>query len=250
MCQVRPPAQLAFAWQTRGAPLRWLSLGRSHTTRACDPRAPRRNGFGRSMRMKSHRTSGGALPFAAVPWYDVPGTATRTAGFRVANARLCHCACYLLGGGALRALAALARRAAMGLFGPRAMKKPLHQRGGLSYSLQYRGTMCQVPLRLNPLRRNPLRLNHFGLTHFGLSHFGLTHFGLTHFVFFGWLPRLNPLRLNSLRLNLLRLNPLRFLVGCLGLNHFGLTHFGLTRFGLNPLRLNPLRLNQLCPTAP
>ena len=45
-----------------------------------------------------------------------------TAGFCVTNARARHCAGYLLGGGAARALAPCARRAAMGVVGPCATK--------------------------------------------------------------------------------------------------------------------------------
>ena len=63
--------------------------------------------------IESHCTSGKPLPFAARPWCDVPGAASRTAGFRVTSAWARHCASYLLGGGAARALAMRARRAAM-----------------------------------------------------------------------------------------------------------------------------------------
>ena len=66
------------SWLSRGkrtvVPLRLLSLGRRRTTRACGARAPRRNGVVRSTRYeKATAPAGGALLFAAIPWYDVPG---------------------------------------------------------------------------------------------------------------------------------------------------------------------------------
>ena len=67
---------------------------------------------------KRQCTSGRSLPFAARPWCGVPGAASRTTGFRVANERARHCTGYLLDCGAARALASHACRAAMVLICP------------------------------------------------------------------------------------------------------------------------------------
>ena len=188
-----------------GTPWRWLSLGRRRSTRACDARAPRRDGCGRSMRYGRPLHQREASPFAARPWCDVPGAASNAqTGFRVANARraplrwlslgmrrstracdaraprragcgrfmrhgrplrqrrpplrcktvlrrVCcglqhtagfrvthararhHCAGYLSGGGAARALATRARRAAMVVVGPCATEAHCASETALSF---------------------------------------------------------------------------------------------------------------------
>ena len=127
-----------------GAPLRWLSLGRRRRTRARDVRAVRCAVFlVDPCTMESHCTSGRPLPLGARPWCDVPSAASRTAGFRVTNARARHCAGYLLGGGAPRALATSARRAAMVVVGPCAIEG--HYTSG--WPLLFHILRCKTVLR-------------------------------------------------------------------------------------------------------
>ena len=96
-----------------------------------------------SCAIECHCTSGRPLPLGARPWCDVFASASNTGGFCVTNARARHCAGYLLGGSAARALAMRARHAAMVIIGPCAIKGHCTS-GGLSYSLQGRGAMYQV----------------------------------------------------------------------------------------------------------
>ena len=102
---------------------------------------------------ESHCTSRRPLPFAARPWYDVPGAASRTSGLRVTNARARHCAGCLLGEGAVRALATRARCAAMGVVDPRATKVQCTSERSLPFGAR---PWCDVPgaaFRTNRLSR-------------------------------------------------------------------------------------------------
>ena len=99
--------------QRASAPLRSLSLGRRRSTRACDARAPRRAGCSSLRTMEGHCCSERPLSFGARPWCDVPCGLQHSARLCVCSARARHCARSLLGGGAARALATRARRAAL-----------------------------------------------------------------------------------------------------------------------------------------
>ena len=102
---------------------------------------------------ESHCTSRRPLPFAARPWYDVSGAASRTSGFRVTNARARHCAGCRLGEGAVRALATRARCAAMGVVDPRATKVQCTSERSLPFGAR---PWCDVPgaaFRTNRLSR-------------------------------------------------------------------------------------------------
>ena len=58
------------------APLRSLSLGRKHSTRACDVRAPRRAGWSRLVAIEAHCASGTAVFLSARPCSDVRALAS------------------------------------------------------------------------------------------------------------------------------------------------------------------------------
>ena len=109
---------------------------------------------------EGHRTSGMPLPIGAKPWCNMPGAASRIAGFRVTNARARHCAGYHLDGGAARALVTRVRCAGMAAVGPCAIEA--HRTSGRPLSIvQDRAPTC----RLRPLLHAAgLRLARAGAT--------------------------------------------------------------------------------------
>ena len=103
-----------------GVPLILLSLGRRRTTRACDARAPRRNGCGRSIRHQKQPHQRGRSPIRCSTVVRCARCALRSWPSRVKRSAS-HCAGYLLGGGAKRALTTRARITAIIVVGPNAM---------------------------------------------------------------------------------------------------------------------------------
>ena len=100
------------------APLRWLSVGRRRSTRACDARAPCRAGCGRCMPLKRHCTSAELLPLIARPCSGVLAAPSNEQPAFVWRTQARHCVGSLWGGGAPRAFATRARRATLVLIGP------------------------------------------------------------------------------------------------------------------------------------
>ena len=126
------------------APLRWLSLGRRRRARACCTRAPCRAGCGRPMSYASAlpRREAFLLRRAAVVRRGGRGL-QRTAGFRVARARVRHCHGCLSGGGAARELSARACAGPHWLWLDYVMYKTTTRARSLSSSACGRGATCQ-----------------------------------------------------------------------------------------------------------
>ena len=135
------------------APLRSLSLGRRRSTRACGARAPRRAGWSRSMPYGRPLHQRDGLSLGARPCSDVPAAASNEQpACACAHTRSRHCARSLSGGGAARALAARARRAALVGVGPYPMEGHCTSETA-SPSVQGRAPTCQPrPLRTARLR--------------------------------------------------------------------------------------------------
>ena len=103
----------------KSATARALSLGRRRSTRACGVRAPRRAGWSRSMPYGSPlRQRDGPLPRCTAVLRRASRGLQRAADLRMCARQKRHRALSLSGGGAARALAACARRAALVGVGP------------------------------------------------------------------------------------------------------------------------------------
>jgi len=103
------------------APLHWLSVRRSCSTRTYDAHPPRPAGYGRSMPYETalHQRQI-SYPRLKSLFQHASCGLEQAAGFNVAHASapLRHCSGFLWGGGAARALAKQARHAALVVIGP------------------------------------------------------------------------------------------------------------------------------------
>ena len=133
MCQLRPPLCTAsFRVARASALMRWLSLRRRRSTRACCVRTPCRAGCGRSMRVRGTLRGREAILLrrALVVRRSSCGLHFAQQVF-VWHARARQYAGYLLGEGAALGLAVCARRAALVVASPcpmeghRAGERPL-----------------------------------------------------------------------------------------------------------------------------
>ena len=132
------------------AALRWLSLGRWRSTRACRARAPRRAGFGRSAHFrKALQWREASLPRYKTVVCDVRAVTSNAQPAFAWHANKRHCAGCLSGGGETRELAARARRAALVAIGLRSIEG-IAPAEGLSLSAQGRGATCRRGLQRAP----------------------------------------------------------------------------------------------------
>ena len=139
---LRSPRITGFCVARASALLRLLFLGRRRSTRACCVRAVPR--WLRSVHTlgKGTAPTRGLSHFGARPWCDVPAAASQNQQSFAWHTRARHCARCLSVGGAVRKLAARARRVALVVIGPCTKYGQCTDKRPLSFNAR---PWCDVP---------------------------------------------------------------------------------------------------------